>query len=228
MTARILRACKEKFSISVTHLGHAATVVAALKHSKVKSMPPGDGLMCSLFINARRYLDLDNPKSKAYLPMCRAMGFIKFNSLHKVSLPEQASQAETHKTLVYACHQAQDSYQRIRDQTSILTESFEGSEYLSSAFNNVRGTRAQPFFISDGIIEQYMQQVYYDASQTHEVFTILGVEFVADPDGPSPVVRISTFRGQLRLSAEWNNACYRKEEIGDFIREVCRLMKSII
>ena len=156
------------------------------------------------------------------------MGFIKFDRLDEVSLSSQASQAETQKALNYACHQARDSYQRIRDQKSILTESFTGSDYLSSAFDNVGFTRAQPIFISDGVLEQYLQQVYYDGSKTREVFTILGVEFVADPSGPSPVVRISTFRNQLRLSAEWNKACYHKDEIEDFTREVYQLMKSII
>ena len=209
--------------VSVTHLGHAATVVAASKSSEVGNRPLGDRLVCPLFFNGRRYLEPDN--SKQYLPMCRAMGFVEFHGLETLFPPKQPSQAETYKALIHACYQARDSYQRIHDQTSVLSESFAGSEYLASTKDEVYSTRARPLFINDGVTEQYIQQFYGDVSPKHAVFTVLGVEFVADPAGPALVIRISTFRGQLRLSAEWNDACYRREEIESFAREVYQLMQ---
>ena len=214
-------------NISVTHLGHAATVIAAFKGSGQEDLPR-NGLTCPLFFNGRRCLDSDSKKPRFYLPMCRAMGFIEFTDAEKLALPKHPTAAETHKALAYACHQAQDSYQRIRDQTSILTESFVGSEYLSLTKNHVRASKAQPFFLSDGLTEQYIQQVYCGVPETREIFSVDEVQFIADPDGPPLVIRISTFRNRLKLSAEWNNACYVEGEAEYFVREIYLLMKSII
>ena len=227
-TAAILQTCKTILGVSVTHLGHAAMVIAALRRSRPESQPSEDPLVCPLFFNGRQYLDLDGLNSGAYLPMCRAMGFIEFNDLNTMSLPKLANEGETYGALIHACHQARNSYQQIKHQSSVLTESFAGSEYLASAHNEDQDTQAAPIFINDGVAEQHLQQVYHDASRTHKVLTILGAEFQADADGPPIVIRTSTFRGQLMLSAEWLEACYRRDEIEDFVRDVYQLMKSII
>lgn len=213
--------------ISVTHLGHAATVVATFKGSKLEDLPR-DGLICPLFLNGRRCLASDSVWTKVYLPMCRALGFIEFDDADKLALPKNPTPAATYEALSYACSQAQDSYKKIQGQGSILTESFTGLESLVIASTHVRASKVKPIFINDGLTERYIQRSYSVKTETHKVFSIEEVQFIADPDGPPLVMKISTFRNQLKLSAEWNSACYRRGEIEGFVEEVYGLMKLVI
>ena len=132
----ILLAVKDKLgkAYTVTHLGHAAMVLAMLKFTPVEERPTHSTHVVSpLFINGRRYLDQGVPESQNYTSLCRAISAIEFRNVEKYVLSDNASKEEVQEKLRLACTEAFRSYQAVRDQKSLLTASFYMTEYLAKA-----------------------------------------------------------------------------------------------
>ena len=132
----ILLAVKEKLgkACSITHLGHAAMVMTMLKFKPAQERPaPGAPLVSPLFMNGRRYLDQDILRSRSCISLCRAFNAIEFRNVEKYILSDNPSQEEIQGKLGLACSEAIRSYQAVRDQKSVLTESFFTAEYMARA-----------------------------------------------------------------------------------------------
>ena len=131
----ILRALKQfpDQQPSITHLGHAAVIVTALNSNMMFtdiSMPKD--LLCPLFMNGRSYLDSDLQNPKAYIPMVRAMGVLEFLNSDQYQFSRERCQAQIYSKTVLACEEARRSYQKIRDQTSMLTLSLSVAEQVAT------------------------------------------------------------------------------------------------
>ncbi|CAF9932534.1 MAG: trichothecene 15-O-acetyltransferase [Alectoria fallacina] len=231
----ILLAVKEKIGEAcfVTQLGHAAMVMTMLKFKPVQERPThGAQLVSPLFINGRRFLDQCFPPSQNYISMCRAISAISFRNVENYILSDNESKEEVQGKLKLACAEAFRSYQAVRDQKSVLTESFSVAEHIARAKNDLKAFKgketADAFFLSDGIIEKYISNSYCDETQIHKVLEVDGLQFTANPDGPPLIIRMSTFRQAINLSAEWNGACYMDEDIRKFLDSVADLMLSLI
>ena len=132
----ILLAVKEQIgeACSVTQLGHAAMVMTMLRFKPVQERPThGAQLVSPLFINGRRFLDQRFPRSQNYISMCRAISAIGFRNVESYILSDNGSKEEVHGKLKLACAEAFRSYQAVRDQKSILTESFSMAEHIAQA-----------------------------------------------------------------------------------------------
>ena len=132
----ILLAVKEELgrACSVTHLGHAAMVMTVLKFKPVQDRPThADHLASPLFINGRRYLDQGVAESQRYISLCRAISAIEFRDVESYILSDNACKEEVQKKLRLACTEAFRSYRAVRDQKSVLTESFCMAEYMARA-----------------------------------------------------------------------------------------------
>lgn len=141
--------CKEKLgrAYSVPHLGHAAMVMTMLKFKPFEDRPTHSGHLASrLFINGRKYLDQGVPGSQNYVSLCRAISAIEFRDVESYVLSDNASKEEVQGKLRLAWAQAFTSYQPVRDQRSILTESFFVADYMAKA-RYMKGTfdRATPY-----------------------------------------------------------------------------------
>ena len=171
-------------TFSITHLGHAAMVMTAVKFKPFQDRPSSDRFVSPLFINGRRYLD-PKGQSKAYVPMCRAIAAIEFRTVERYILSEDASKEEIREKLKVTCEEARRSYQAIREHKSLITESFLVAEFMATAKNEVKGKgMADPVFLSDGIVEQYTSRSYPDETGDRHVLTVDDVRFTANPDGP--------------------------------------------
>lgn len=217
---------------SVTHLGHAAMVMTMLKFKPVSERPThGDHLVSPLFINGRRYLDQGVPGSHSHISLCRAFSAIEFRDVESYILSDNASREEVQGKLRLACAEAFRSYQAVRDQKSVLTESLSVAEHMARAktMKAFKGKwTADAFFLSDGLIETHISNSYCDQTRTHKVLEVDDVQFTASPDGPPLVIRMSTFRQAINLSAEWNGAQHVDEDIRRFLENVAELMLSLI
>lgn len=119
---------------SVTHLGHAAMVMTMLRFKPVEERPThSDHLVSPLFINGRRYLNQGVPGSQRYISLCRAISAIEFRDVESYILSDNASKEEVQEKLRVACAEAFRSYQAVRNQKSVLTESFSVAEYMARA-----------------------------------------------------------------------------------------------
>lgn len=132
----ILLAVKKKLgkACSVTHLGHAAMVMTMLKFKPVQERPAHDARFVSpLFINGRRYLDQGVPGSKNYISLCRAVSGVELRDVETYILSDQVTEKEVQEKLRLACADVFRSYSAVRDQKSVLTESFCMAEYMAMA-----------------------------------------------------------------------------------------------
>ena len=115
-------------SYTITHVGHAAMIVAMLKHQN----PQGNEaqailrpIVSSCFINGRRYLKGDGPKGRTYLPNCQATGIVEFPDVREYTYvtsggDEECNKEKAKKALIKACKAANRSYQKIRERESIF------------------------------------------------------------------------------------------------------------
>ena len=83
-------------------------------------------------MNGRRYLDSSRKKAKDYVPLCRAFGAIEFRDVDSYILSDEPSKEEVQGKLKIACEEARRSYQGIREQESILTESISVAESMAT------------------------------------------------------------------------------------------------
>lgn len=131
----ILKAIKIKLGLSstITHLGHAAMFLATLKRSPRQSEElQGGPFISPCFMNGRRYLRGDNNMANCYIPLCQAVGVIVFPDVkHYITLINGTNPDPT-KALIRAVTAARTSYQSIRHQNSILSESLPIPEFLAS------------------------------------------------------------------------------------------------
>ena len=132
----ILRSVKTEIGpeASVTQLGHAAVVLTLLgSRASEEGASDGGRFVSPLFMSGRRYLNPERPKSTYYVPMCRAIGAIEFRDVERYILLENDGKDKIRMKLKKACEEARRSYQAIREQESLLTESFATAEFLGTA-----------------------------------------------------------------------------------------------
>ncbi len=65
--------------------------------------------------------------------MCRAIGAVEFPDVERYILSEEPNKDEVQQKLKIACEEARRSYQRIREQDSLLTESFAVAMAMATA-----------------------------------------------------------------------------------------------
>lgn len=111
-------------------------IVAMLKQSPQRSETTRiTPFVSPLFINGRRYLKVNEPKAKEYLPICLATGVIEFPHIQDYTYDGSADDANVVEenargALLRACRAAHHSYQKIRERKSILSESLQRAEFL--------------------------------------------------------------------------------------------------
>ena len=132
----ILRSVKTEIGpeASVTQLGHAAMAMTLLKFkAPEEGASEGDRFVSPLFMSGRRYLNPERPKSKYHVLMCRAIGAIEFREADRYIPLESDSRDKIRIKLKKACEEAVRSYQAIREQESLLTDSFAAAALMGTA-----------------------------------------------------------------------------------------------
>ncbi|KAI9781619.1 MAG: trichothecene 15-O-acetyltransferase [Geoglossum umbratile] len=182
----IVRAVKERFgpSCTVTHLGHAAMVLAILKLNPPDDLAKASSLTSPCFMNGRRYLRADHGIANRYIPVCQAQGAVVFPNIKDYAIPSGATKERSVEILSQTCRVAMASYRSIRERDSILSESLPLPEYLAASCQKKR-EQAAPYFLSDSIIEQYIDRVYHDKTSLQETLTVEEIRFSANVDGSS-------------------------------------------
>lgn len=200
---------------NITHLGHAAMVLALLRSSRLtnSSSTSPQPLYSPCWLNGRRYLrpsDANPFPTQDYIPLCISFAPIVFPDLKEISLSRSANRAVIKSKLAKACKIATEQYGNIKRQKSILPESvllFESfGEKMRARQQNQMSTEdqhvaapmskvqpistktADPFFLSDGITEQYIARQYFATSGVNKIkldrpiFEVDDVKFAANAD----------------------------------------------
>ncbi|KAG0645771.1 Core trichothecene cluster (CTC) 3 [Hyphodiscus hymeniophilus] len=253
-TAALLRNVKSIInpSSNITHLGHAAMVLALLRSNRPTY--PSQRLFSPCWLNGRRYLkpspSLPKPP-KSYIPICQSFAPIVFSGLDHLNLKRSATNNEIREVLGKACREATEEYGRIRKRESMLPECVVMFERLgknmflkgiletplapatgrintASDQQDVIPVRtADPFFLSDGITEQYIDHVYFDQS-SRKVFEVDNIMIKSGlADQTNRIVRMSNWRGSITVSGEWKECDYDGAMIVAFLKDMVEIMLSI-
>ncbi len=112
---------------NITHLGHAAMILALLRSSQLtsSSSTSPQPLYSPCWLNGRRYLrssDANPFPTQDYIPVCISFAPIIFPDRKEISLPRSANIAATKFKLVKACKIATEQYGNIQKQKGILPE----------------------------------------------------------------------------------------------------------
>ncbi|KAI9744846.1 MAG: trichothecene 15-O-acetyltransferase [Claussenomyces sp. TS43310] len=204
-TSTLLHLLKSKLgpTATITHLAHAATILALLRCNTLPNVGASNSnesshsstLFSPCWMNGRRYLipDSRHPDPEHdYVPICQAMGQVVFQDLPFLATDRATPRAEVYSALLRACYQAMESYAEIKARKSILAESIPLVEYLGDqmqlthevGLKPVVYERAAPFLLSDGIGERYIHRSYGDGADG-VLFEVRQLRFVANAEGPN-------------------------------------------
>ncbi|KAH9214188.1 hypothetical protein DL95DRAFT_446705 [Leptodontidium sp. 2 PMI_412] len=257
-TSAILQAIKKVLgpSSNITHLCHAAIVLALLRASPLSASTSGSAtqtLSSPCWLNGRRYL---NPTptcpspSTDYIPICLSFAPIIFTDTDELVLSSTATRDEIREKLLRACRISTEQYMYIRGRRSMLPETVNLFEDIGrmmflansnkqkeqsitepSSQNNGKiqepSQTAEPFFLSDGLTEQYISHTYPSSpSQTPPILTVQTVHFAAHAE-QNLIIRMSSWRGSTTISGEWRGCDYEAAMIVRFLEDVVGLMGLI-
>jgi hypothetical protein len=123
----LLKAIKQYLGpeATITHLGHAAMVLAMLRREPVSNTAPNveKTLYSPCWLNGRRYLRPFNGHPQpisSYGPLCMSYAPVIFSDLDELSLPVDATRDETREALLKAGKAAAEQYRKIREQKNML------------------------------------------------------------------------------------------------------------
>jgi len=116
---------------NITHLGHAAMVLALLRSAPLKSYPTAQSLYSPCWLNGRRYLQ--HPHSKSHIPICLSFAPIVFPDLQELKVEKSAGKASVKQTLMNACGIATQEYMKIRERKNMLPPSINIMEDIGKA-----------------------------------------------------------------------------------------------
>jgi 15-O-acetyltransferase Tri3 len=131
---------------SITHLGHAAMVLALLRSNplplrQLNTVAKPSPFYSPCWLNGRRYLlsTVERPDpSTDYIPLCLSFAPILFPDLREFPLSLEAGKEEIRSKLVQACSIASESYRKIRNRKSILPECVVLFEDIGQALRTMR------------------------------------------------------------------------------------------
>ncbi|CZR51941.1 uncharacterized protein PAC_01818 [Phialocephala subalpina] len=241
-TTALLSAIKHVISptSNITHLGHAAMVLAILRSIQLPTTTRA--LYSPCWLNGRRYLR-DSELAKSYVPICQSFAPVVFDGMEELVLSPEATKGELGAKLIRACRVATGEYGMIKARKSMLPECvvlFEelGQKMALSAEQNKKSASegetkkseepqtADPFFLSDGVTEQYISHSY-PISSPEPLITVDDVQFAASSE-KNLIVRMSSWRGQTTISGEWKGCDFDKVVIVRFLEEMFKIMFSIV
>ncbi|KAN0119928.1 hypothetical protein V8E51_002136 [Hyaloscypha variabilis] len=110
----------------------------------------------------------------------------------------------------------------------------ESSTHSLSTPEAIAVDKRDPFFLSDGIIENFIDRKYFVKSRDAEakmdekvLFRVICVKFTANADR-NIIVRMSSWRDRITLQAEWRKSDYDEIMIKRFLEDIKKIMLSIL
>jgi hypothetical protein len=135
---------------NITHLGHAAMVLALLRSSPLTNSPlmSPQPLYSPCWLNGRRYLrssDAHPNPTKDYVPLCISFAPIIFPDLKEILLSRRADRAAVKSKLVKACKIATKQYGIIKSRKSMLPECVALFESFGENIKYVKPTKTSNY-----------------------------------------------------------------------------------
>lgn len=221
---------------NITHLGHAAMVLALLSTSPDQEHAREESIdWCSpCWLNGRRYLMLP---TNSFFPNCVSFAPLEFPITSDLRISATISAAELRDKVVKVCKIATAEYKKIRERKSMLPENVarmekagasawrKKQEQSPSLITGAQPSNVEPFFLSDGRAEQYVLHSY--PMNSAPVIEVDDLCFAGNAE-KNLIVRMSSWRSRTTISGEWISCDFDDGDIITFLEKVVTIMKSII
>ncbi|KAE9380552.1 hypothetical protein N431DRAFT_325122 [Stipitochalara longipes BDJ] len=130
-------------------------------------------------------------------------------------------------------NEVEQSTSPMSDAQQDISSKVESSISSPSEIEAISTEKREPFFLSDGIIETYVDREYFVASSNTQtktdkvLFEVRDVKFAANADR-NIVVRMSSWQDRTTLQAEWRACDYTPVMVQCFLEDIKEIMLSIL
>ncbi|KAJ2966699.1 hypothetical protein NQ176_g10025 [Zarea fungicola] len=229
-TETMIQAVKTRLGqqYTISHLGHAAVVLALLQTNPLdSSAPPSTALITPLPVNGRRFLKRELQEHR--FGSCQAGAVVEFNDLASWA-PATESPGGVQEALGKLSRHVKESYDYwLRNQFQLLLGISKDnflSAFLSSSPMPFTGSSI-PIFITDGLVDNYVPG-HVATPDGEKLLDVESCVFGVDTYMSDILIRMDSWKGSTVLSVCYNEGCLQTETARQFLDLVARFMLAFI
>ncbi|OIW25261.1 15-O-acetyltransferase Tri3 [Coniochaeta ligniaria NRRL 30616] len=231
----IIRAVKTRIGpqYTISHLGHAATVLALLK---ARPLPSGDTttkLITALPVNGRYFLHgelaegnfLQDEFADVQYGACQARAVVEFPQLGQWTVDENDETA-VKAALEGLSKHIKQSYDYWLSKPFQLALCVSKDNFLSSFLSSKPPSFSDssiPIFASDGIVDRYVPGEIM-GSFGNTLMTVEACSFLLDTYNDSLLIRMESWKGATSLSFCFNDGYFKSEDAARFLKDMAGFM----
>ncbi|KAI1880213.1 hypothetical protein JX265_001834 [Neoarthrinium moseri] len=214
---------------TLTHLGHAAMVLALLQVCPLPlDVPESVALASPLPVNGRRYLRQEHAERR--YGSCQAGAFVQFAPLRAWAIDNGDTEA-VRTALENLCRHTKDGYDYwLKNEFQLAVDQAKGN-FLAAALASFPVRRAPPsfspssfpVFASDGIVDQYLPGEVTGTCGM-KLFTVESCLFHLDTYQSDVLIRMESFKGVTSLSICFNDGRLNVTLAKEFLKSVAEFM----
>jgi hypothetical protein len=227
----IIRAVKSRLGpeYTISHLGHAATVLALLEANPPSNcVPDTQSLLMPFPVNGRRWLRDDYARNQygAY----QAGAVVEFENIKSFMVDGNDKDAVA-EALEKGCKLAKKSYNKQLRKSFQLALGVSKYNFLASVLNSNPkefGGMAVPIFISDGVNDRFISRDIISAASGEKLMSVDNVAFFIDSYLPEILIRMDSWKGASALSLCYNDGSYTDKEATTFLEHIASYMLAFV
>ncbi|KAF7164593.1 hypothetical protein CNMCM5623_009050 [Aspergillus felis] len=226
---KMIQAVKERLgpNYTISHLGHAATVLALLEKNPVPDdAPDSTALITALPVNGRRYLHDELAVHR--FGACQAGAVVEFQHL-KTWAPKGNAQG-TKTALENLCKHVKKSYDYWLKNEYQLALGISKDNFLSAFLASTpmpfTGSSV-PIFVTDGLVDRFVMKNVLN-SKGEIIFSVDSCHFGVDTYGSDILIRMDSWDGSTVLSLCYNDGCLEPTIARDFLNTLADFMLHFV
>ncbi|OAA69927.1 15-O-acetyltransferase-like protein [Akanthomyces lecanii RCEF 1005] len=229
-TKKMIQAVKTRLGqqYTISHLGHAAMVLALLQSNPLgSSAPPGTALITPLPVNGRRFLKREHQEHR--FGSCQAGAVVEFKDLASWA-PATDHPGSVQEALGKLSRHVKDSYDYwLRNQFQLplgISKDNFLSAFLSSSPMPFTGSSI-PIFVTDGLVDNYVPG-HVATPDGEQLLDVESCVFGVDTYMSDILIRMESWKGATVLSVCYNDGCLQAETAREFLGRVAQFMLAFI
>ncbi|KAH8679921.1 15-O-acetyltransferase [Tricladium varicosporioides] len=215
---------------TISHLGHAATLLALLKTNPPPSTTPQiQKAIFPLPVNGRRYLQ--EKYSHTRYTSCQAPAVVEYDNLLSYVVNHKGEDAVV-EALERGCRVAKKELDGWLKKPFLLAMGISKDNFLAASLSGPKDTpsenktseRTVPIFISDGINDRFIPPDITVAATGEKLMEIDNVSFFLDSYLPGILIRMESWKGATSFSLCFENGSYSTEKATSFLKDLMGYM----
>ncbi|ERF71078.1 hypothetical protein EPUS_07750 [Endocarpon pusillum Z07020] len=225
----MIRAVKSRLGpkYTISHLGHAATVLALLKANPPSNdIPDSQSLIMPIPVNGRRWLRDDHARD--YYGMCQTGAVIKIKNI-KFFMVDGNDRDAVVEALERGCKLVKEAYDHWMSKPFLLALGISKDNFIASYLTSPKesvpfGGMAHAIFVSDGMNDRFIPGDVTSAATGEKLMSVENVSFFLNKYLPSMSFRLDSWKGASTLSLCYNDGSYTAEEATTWLQYLATYM----